>query len=341
MSSARKEDGVRSEERRLKVLQAIVQDYVHTREPVGSKAIADRHGFDVSSATIRNDMAALEEVGLIHQPHTSAGRVPTDRGYRAFVDTISQVKPMSSAEKKAIETWLEGAADLDDVVFRAGRLLAQLTKQVAVVQYPTRDRSTVRHIEIVPLSDHHALLIVITDSGAVEQRSIDIGFTDPQAQDLSARFNAVFINSTGAEIIESALDDESLPPADRQVAGSIVAVLKDVMTDEAEERLVLAGTANLARTDIDFRHTITPVLEALEEQVVLLRLFDEVTSDLAITIGSENNDEGLSEASVVTSLYGGAGSARLGIVGPTRMDYPGAMVSVRAVARYLTRILGS
>ena len=341
MSSARKEDGVRSEERRLKVLQAIVQDYVHTREPVGSKAIADRHGFDVSSATIRNDMAALEEIGLIHQPHTSAGRVPTDRGYRAFVDTISQVKPMSSAEKKAIETWLEGAADLDDVVFRAGRLLAQLTKQVAVVQYPTRARSTVRHIEIVPLSDHHALLIVITDSGAVEQRSIDIGFTDPQAQDLSARLNAVFINSTGPEIVESALDDESLAPADRQVAGPIVAVLKDVMTDEAEERLVLAGTANLARTDIDFTHTITPVLEALEEQVVLLRLFDEVTSDLAITIGSENNDEGLSEASVVTSLYGGAGSARLGIVGPTRMDYPGAMVSVRAVARYLTRILGS
>lgn len=332
---------MRSEERRLRVLQAIVQDYVHTREPVGSRAIAERHGFDVSSATIRNDMAALEEVGLIHQPHTSAGRVPTDRGYRTFVDTISQVKPMSSAEKKAIETWLEGAADLDDVVFRAGRLLAQLTNQVAVVQYPTRDRSTVRHIELVPLSGHHSLLIVITDSGAVEQRSVELGLTDPQAQDLSARLNAMFINSTGPEITEAALDDENLSQADRPIAGSIIAVLKDVMTDEVEERLILAGTANLARTDIDFTHTITPVLEALEEQVVLLRLFEEVTSDLAITIGSENNDEGLSEASVVTSAYGGAGSARLGIVGPTRMDYPGAMVSVRAVARYLTRILGS
>lgn len=341
MSSARKGDGVRSDERRLKVLQAIVQDYVQTREPVGSKAIADRHGFDVSSATIRNDMAALEEVGLIHQPHTSAGRVPTDRGYRAFVDTISQVKPMSPAEKKAIETWLEGAVDVDDVLFRAGRLLAQLTKQVAVVQYPARERSTVRHIELVPISDHHSFLIVITDSGTVEQRSIEVGLTDPQAVDLSSRLNASFVNKSGPDIAESGFDDDTLSPADRQRAGSIIAVLKDVMTDDVEERLVMAGTANLARTNIDFTHTITPVLEALEEQVVLLRLFAEVSGDLAITIGSENNDEGLSEASIVTSTYGGAGTARLGIVGPTRMDYPGAMVSVRAVARYLTRILGS
>jgi len=332
---------MRSDERRLKVLQAIVQDYVETREPVGSKAIADRHGFDVSSATIRNDMAALEEVGLIHQPHTSAGRVPTDRGYRAFVDTISQVKPMSTAEKRAIERWLDGAADLDDVVFRAGRLLAQLTKQVAVVQYPVRDRSTVRHIELVPLSDAHCLLVVITDSGAVEQRSMDVAFTEEQAQDLSGRLNALFVNRSGHEISVAAFDDDNLSPADRQRAHAVIAVVKDVTTDEAGERLLLAGTANLARTTIDFTHSITPVLEALEEQVVLLRLFDEVTSDLAITIGSENNDEGLSEASVVTSAYGGAGNARLGIVGPTRMDYPGAMVSVRAVARYLTRILGS
>ncbi len=330
---------MRSEERRLKVLQAIVHDYVQTREPVGSRTIAERHGFDVSSATIRNDMAALEEVGLIHQPHTSAGRVPTDRGYRTFVDSISQVKPLSTAEKRAIETWLEGAADLDDVVMRASRLLAQLTKQVAVVQYPIRRRSAVRHIELVPISAHHTFLIVIADSGAVEQRNLDVSLTDEQATDISSRLNAVFVNRAAHEISEDALGD--VAPAERGPLGAIVAVLKDIMTDEAEERIVMAGTANLARTDIDFAHTITPVLEALEEQVVLLRLFAELTGDLAITIGSENNDEGLSETSVVTSSYGSSGTARLGIVGPTRMDYPVAMVSVRAVARYLTRILGS
>lgn len=332
---------MRSDERRLRVLQAIVQDYVHTREPVGSKAITERHGFDVSSATIRNDMAALEDGGLIHQPHTSAGRVPTDRGYRAFVDTISQVKPMSSAEKKAIETWLEGAADMDDVIIRATKLLAQLTNQVAVVQYPNRERTTLRHVEVVPISEHHVLIIAINDSGAVQQRNIDIGLSDEQAQKLSNRINAAYTGKAGLDILPDGLDVANLTPTEQQLAHAVVHVLKDVMTDEAEERLVMAGTANLARTNIDFARTITPVLEALEEQVVLLRLFAEVGDELAITIGEENRDEGLSEASVVTSVYGEPGVARLGIVGPTRMDYPGAMVSVRAVARYLTRILGT
>ena len=123
------------DERKLAVLRAIVEDYVSTTEPVGSKSLVDRHHLDVSPATIRNDMAVLEEQGFIVQPHTSAGRIPTDKGYRLFVDRLSGVKPLSSAERRAIETFLAGAYDLDDVVMRTVRLLAQLTRQVAVVQY--------------------------------------------------------------------------------------------------------------------------------------------------------------------------------------------------------------
>ncbi|MUH49199.1 MAG: heat-inducible transcriptional repressor HrcA, partial [Actinobacteria bacterium] len=122
--------------RRLEILRAIVDEYVATQEPVGSKSIADRHGLGISPATIRNEMAVLEEEGLITQPHTSAGRIPTDQGYRVFVDKLATVKPLSSAERRAIETFLEGALDLDDVVMRTVRLLADVTKQVAVVQYP-------------------------------------------------------------------------------------------------------------------------------------------------------------------------------------------------------------
>src|ERR1044072_7240244 len=125
------------EERRLAVLRAIVEDFVATEEPVGSKSLVERHSLNVSPATVRNDMAALEEEGYITQPHTSAGRVPTDKGYHLFVDRLSQVKPLSGAERRAIETFLAGAVDLDDVVTRTVRLLAQLTRQVAVVQYPT------------------------------------------------------------------------------------------------------------------------------------------------------------------------------------------------------------
>ena len=163
-----------SEDRRLMVLRAIVQDYVQTSEPVGSKALVERHHLGVSAATVRNDMALLEEEGLIHAPHTSAGRVPTDAGYRVFVDRLSAVKPLNPGERRAISQFLEGAVDLDDVVDRTVRLLASLTRQVAVVQYPSLTRSTVRHIELVPLGATHLMIVLIVNTGRVEQRVVDM-----------------------------------------------------------------------------------------------------------------------------------------------------------------------
>lgn len=160
-------------ERRLQVLRAIVQDYVGTEEPVGSKALTERHNLGVSPATVRNDMAALEDEGFIAQPHTSAGRIPTDKGYRLFVDKLAGVKPMSAPERRAIQNFLDGAVDLDDVVARTVRLLAQLTRQVAVVQYPSLTRSTVRHVELLSLAPARVMLVLITDTGRVEQRMVD------------------------------------------------------------------------------------------------------------------------------------------------------------------------
>ncbi len=162
------------DDRKLAVLRAIIEDYVSTTEPVGSKSLVDRHNLDVSPATIRNDMAVLEEQGYIAQPHTSAGRIPTDKGYRLFVDRLSGVKPLSAAERRAIETFLAGAYDLDDVVTRTVRLLAQLTRQVAVVQYPSLRISSVRHIELVPMAPGRLLLVLITDTGRVEQRGVEL-----------------------------------------------------------------------------------------------------------------------------------------------------------------------
>jgi heat-inducible transcriptional repressor len=163
-----------SDERKLSVLRAIVQDYVATSEPVGSKALAERHSLGVSPATSRNDMAALEDEGYITQPHTSAGRVPTDTGYRLFVDRLATVKPLSVAERRAIATFLNGAVDLNDVVLRTVRLLSQVTGQVAVVQYPSLSRSRVRHVELVPLEGSRVMVVVISTTGRVEQRIIDI-----------------------------------------------------------------------------------------------------------------------------------------------------------------------
>ncbi len=337
-----------SEDRRLDVLRAIVEDYVATSEPVGSRALSERHHLGVSPATIRNDMAALEDAGYIVQPHTSAGRVPTDMGYRQFVDRLAEVKPLSLAERRAISTLLEEAVDLDDVVDRAVRLLAQLTQQVAVVQYPSLRRSAVRHVELVPVGARHLLLVIITTTGRVEQRTLEtsVDLDDLVVGQLRTRVNVAAAGRRLAELGGAlrTLPDEFTGPG-ATLARAVVKEVEDTLDLDREERVVVAGTAHLARTaGADFTRSIGPVLEALEEQVVLLRLLGEMAEDqaaVAVRIGRETQHEGLVEASIVTSPYGGegAGIARLGAVGPLRMDYPGTMAAVRAVARYLTRIL--
>ena len=337
-----------TDDRRLAVLRAIVEDYVATREPVGSKALVDRHALGVSPATIRNDMAALEDEGLIAQPHTSAGRVPTDKGYRVFVDRLSGVKPLSPAERRAIERLLGEAADLDDVLDRTVRLLAQLTQQVAVVQYPSLSRSAVRHVELVELAPRRLLLVLITDTGRVEQRMVDVAAeaAPDLVTELRGRLNAAAAGRRPEEAAGAlAALPEAFRPEDAPVVTAVVAALRSSLDSTREERMVLAGTANLARAGSGFSTSLGPVLEAIEEQVVLLRLLSEMADDpasgVSVRIGREITHSGLAEASVVSSGYGPGGEvvARLGILGPTRMDYPTTISAVRAVARYLTKVL--
>src|SRR3954453_6186605 len=237
------------EDRRLAVLRAIVQDYVSTQEPVGSKALVDRHQLGVSPATVRNDMAALEEEGFITQPDTTAGRTPTDKGYRLFVDRLSQVKPLTAAERRAIATLLEGAIDLDDVVQRSVRLLAQLTRQVAIVQYPTLSRSTVRHVELVTLSATRLLIVLILSTGRVEQRVVELpeGLPEEKVADLRQAVNRAAMGERVGDAPEQlARLPEQFEGADRPLVSLLVAALVEAMSDHrSDERVVVGGTANL------------------------------------------------------------------------------------------------
>ena len=335
------------EDRKLAVLRAIVEDYVATQEPVGSKALVERHKLGVSPATVRNDMAALEEEGLIAQPHTSAGRVPTDLGYRVFVDRLSEVKPLSPPERRAIMTLLKGAVDLDDVVQRAVRLLAQLTRQVAIVQYPTLSASTVRHVELVTLSSTRLMLVLILSTGRVEQRVVELPapLDDDQVASFRIGVNAAVSGQRIADAVDRLTNlPETVDRQERTTLALVVTALVEAMSDHrSQERVLVGGTANLARFGDGFDITIRPLLEALEEHVLLLKLLGEATSPDALTvrIGSEVDYEGLAATSVVATGYGpGAESlATLGVVGPTRMDYPATMAGVRAVAQYLSKIL--
>ncbi|SER64600.1 heat-inducible transcriptional repressor HrcA [Actinokineospora terrae] len=338
---------VSSDERRFEVLRAIVADYVRDHEPVASKAIVDRHNLGVSSATVRNDMASLEEDGYITQPHTSAGRIPTDKGYRLFVDRLSDVKPLSTAERKAIQSFLEGAIDLDDVMRRSVRLLAQLTRQVAVIQYPTLTTSTVRHVELVSITPARLMLVLITDTGRVDQRVVDLGdvVTDETVARLRSMVNTTLAGKRLADAAASVAELPDTAPGElREVVTRLATVLVESLVEHPEERLVLGGTANLTRNVADFPHSLRQVLEALEEQVVVLKLL-AATADpgtITVRIGEENEAEEMRSTSVVSIGYGTRATllGGMGVVGPTRMDYPTNIAAVRAVANYVGKILG-
>ena len=330
------------DERKLAVLRAVITDYVENSEPVGSKALVERYHLDVSPATIRNDMATLEEEGYLTQPHTSAGRIPTDKGYRLFVDRLATVKPLSPAEKRAISTFLGGAADVDDVVSRTVRLLAQITQQVAIVQYPIMSTAVIRHVDVVRLHHDRALVLLVTSTGRITQVQFDVPPDAPDA-DLDAAahtLGAAVRGLTSAEAVRAVAGLARVAPPSIVVI-SIADALTALLAADPTTRVVVGGVQNVARFGDDFHAAMEPVLEALEEQVVLLRLLGDARGEVTVRIGHENEYAGLQSTSLVASSYGIADDvwATLGVVGPTRMNYPSTMASVRAVARYVGRFL--
>lgn len=336
-----------SEERRRAVLHAIVEGYVSTGDPIGSKALATCPGLEVSPATIRNDMAILEEEGLITQPHTSAGRIPTDKGYRCFVDHLAGAS-LSNSHQRAISLFLSDAVDLSDVVERSVRLLSQLTRQVAVIQYPSFGDSTVRRVELVRMGLDRALVVVVSADARVEQAAVimDDCPSDDAFERIAREVNEVSGGLRAADL-EGALaawTDRSEQPAwARTVADAVL----EGARGGAVERVMMVGTSNLVRADAGLdQEAIAPVLEALEEQVILIRLLHEMAEevvDVSVRIGEENHHRAFAKTSIVAAGYGpdGGEASLLASLGPIRMDYPRTMAAVRAVARYLTKAVAA
>lgn len=336
-------------ERSLAVLHAIVSDYVALNEPVGSKSIVERHSFGVSAATIRNDMALLEDDELIAQTHTSSGRVPTDKGYRLYVDTLATLRPMTAAQRSAIERFLGESSDLDDVMARTVRLLSQLTNQVAVVQYPSLRSVAVRHVDLVALGENRVLCVLILGNGVVEQQTAMLPaerasevWLNTVRERIATRVVGQDIDAADRAVTELAASvHEWAEPSDVELALHVLGAVSQQLQANRSDRIAVAGAANLTRPG-EFAGSLPTVLEAIEEQVTLLRLFGELVQDerdIAASIGRENEAYGLSDASIIATNYEQAGASRLGVLGPLRMDYAGNIQAVRAVARYLNRLL--
>ncbi|MBN9613482.1 MAG: heat-inducible transcriptional repressor HrcA [Actinobacteria bacterium] len=338
-------------ERGLAVLHAIVGDYVASNEPVGSKTIVDRHHFGVSAATIRNDMALLEEEELIVAPHTSSGRVPTDKGYRLYVDTLARIRPLTGAQRSAIERFLAESNDLDEALARTVRLLSQLTNQVAVVQYPSLKRTQVRHVDLVAVGEDRVLCVLILGTGVVEQQLASLPaarVTDAWVNGLRERIAGVLIGSdleaavAGAQQLAETVDAWA-QPGETELVRRVLDVLLGQLQANRSERITIAGAANLSRTG-EFLGNLPAVLDAIEEQVTLLKLFGELANDgrdVAASIGRENERYGLGGTSIIASSYehDGDSQSHLGVLGPIRMDYAGNIATVRAVAIYLSKLL--
>lgn len=335
-------------ERSLEVLRAIVQEYIENREPVGSKVLVEKHGFGVSAATIRNDMALLEEEQLIAQPHTSAGRVPTDKGYRLFVDRLHAVKPLSAPEATAIESFLSDGVDLDETLNQTVRLLAQLTQQLAVVQYPTLGKASVQSIELIPVTESRALLVLVADSGRVQQHMLDF-HTNYDTQFLSEMRAKLIASLSGVPLaqVKAKLEEVFKPalPEQQLVMSELTNTLIDLVDANRQEKILIAGAANLARSERDFAGGFSSLLDAIEEKVVLLRLINELQHEpvgVAVRIGAELQADQFQNASMVVSAYQAQGAelAKVGVIGPTRMNYSSNIAAVNAVASYLTKLLG-
>lgn len=354
-----------AQSRRMIVLRAVIEDYIRSQEPVGSSSLTKHHDLGVSSATVRNDMAALEDEGYLIQPHTSAGRIPTEQGYRYFVDRLSTVVPLSQAQRRGISRFLQGSISLQDTLQRAARLLANITGQVAVVSSPALSKTTLRHVELVPIAMSTVLAVIITDTGSVAQHTLDVPAM-PERETISAFSNRVNGQCVGLSLAKAAEQVRQLAKrpdmADAHRLASVLAqAFESMAEDETAGDMYMAGTSRLAhrRSVVD----LAPLFDALEEQVVLMRLMSslsEETSGVGVAIGSETHTPGLMHSSVVTSGYGHSSNdphgdaqtqgqglqgvltstdqpvAFVGSIGPTHMDYSTTMAAVRAVARYLT-----
>ena len=364
-----------TQSRRMLVLRAVVEDYIRSQEPVGSTSLTRDHDLGVSSATIRNDMSALEDEGYLIQPHTSAGRVPTEKGYRYFVDRLATVVPLSEAQRRGINSFLSGSVSLKDALQRSARLLSEITGQVAIVTSPSLAKATLRHVEMVPVAMTTLLAVVITDTGRVAQHGLTIA-SMPAVDEINRLSNTVNEQCVGLSLSKSAETVRSIAASAgyesvRGVADALADAFESMALDERADELYMSGTSHLAhsRSLAD----LAPLFDALEEQVVLMKLMSNLSeetnaSGVGVAIGSEMHTPGLLHASVVSSGYGRSGAAGepagndpvgepetesetesqtndtepiafVGSIGPTHMDYAATMAAVRAVARYLTAFL--
>ena len=332
------------DDRKLTILRAIVTEYIARGEPVGSKRVVEVAGLDVSAATVRNEMGALEELGLIAQPHTSAGRVPTDRGYRRFVDDLRANPALDGRRRELIEELLGSAYDVEDLLARTSTVLSQLTRLVSLVIAPAVDGSRLKLVELVSLTSSSALLLLVADTGRVEKRLVELpaGTTETDL-DRVRTVLAEHVRGTRLSGVHAALTAivDDAPGELRDVLRADADATATDLSEDTVHQVFVGGQAALAGEETFEREQLSRVLQLLEERATLARLLADAgaSDEPTVRIGNENEVEDLRATSLVAQRYRLVTAGSLGVLGPTRMDYASVLATVRAVAEQLQRTL--
>jgi len=331
-------------ERKAAILRALVRHYIHTGEPVASEALAGESGLSVSSATIRGELAALEELGYLTQPHTSAGRAPTDLAYRYYVDLLPARSRLRDPERRAIVHFFDEALeDIDEILRGTTHLLSRLTRYASLALAPSPREESIARAELVAVGTG-TLLLLVFESGRVEKRLVDLPptLTSDDLGRLSAGTLQTFHAKTVAAARSVAADlAKTSGEPDRAVFAGMADALAALEEASEAEHVIMGGVANIAADEaFHGRETLRQIYETLERESAILRLLREAaaTSPVAVMIGRENPLPEMWEASFIAATYGAGGGAvgTIGVVGPTRMDYGAAITAVRAVAERLS-----
>jgi heat-inducible transcriptional repressor len=324
------------DDRKAAILRAVVEEYIDTAQPVGSGHLARSAGIDVSAATIRNEMAALEHDGYLDQPHTSAGRVPTEKGYRFFVDTLEAPGTLDPSQRQQVRSFFAKAhGELEQMLTETSRLLSNLTDHTAMVVAPGHERATIRSAQLVPLAPRVALVVAVLSNGGVEKRTLELPAEagDERIAAASTHLAVTLIGTTASAVATARPTGDA---ATDEIVSAALAALRSSADDDTDQ-VYVGGAARTAQA-FEAVQTVRRVLELLEHQLVVVSLLHDVLDrGLSVAIGTETGIESLAECAIVVAPYtvDGEQAGTIGILGPTRMNYPQALAAVATVSQRL------
>jgi heat-inducible transcriptional repressor len=336
--------------RKLQILYAVISDYIHSAEPVGSRTIAKKYGMGISSATIRNEMSDLEEMGYLEQPHTSSGRIPSDKAYRLYVDRLMETRTLTEGEAEYIKKiYKQRTAEIEQIVMQVAKILSDITSYTSVVLGPQLNKVLIRHIQLIPVDHQYALLLVVTSAGIIKDTLIHIpsGADDGYLNRVSNMLTEHFFGKTFAEVdLGSLVEVQREMLKQREFFDSLIDALIESLALKEQKDIYLGGAANIFNFpeyhDILRAKTFLKVLDQKDLLYSLMSRFDE--QGVSVIIGTENEYQQMQECSVVMATYriGERVLGTMGVIGPTRMEYSKTVSVIHhvgeSVSKYLTEL---